>query len=106
MTADGGHGGLFRRVGETARPTIRLEADGIAIDALAGDTLLVALLINGARLRESEFGDGARAGFCLMGACQECWVWTAEGDRLRACSTPAEPGMRIVTRGAVWPEKR
>ncbi len=102
MMASDGQGGLFRRVGETARPAIRLEADGVAIEALAGDTLLVALLTNIARLRESEFGDGARAGFCLMGACQECWVWTTEGERLRACSTPVAAGMRIVTRGAVW----
>jgi hypothetical protein len=37
-----------------------------------------------------------------MGACQECWVWTEAGERLRACSTPAMAGMKIVTRGAVW----
>jgi predicted molibdopterin-dependent oxidoreductase YjgC len=103
MTADGEHGGLFRRVGERARPAVRLEVDGIAVEAREGDTLLVALLTNRARLRESEFGDGARAGFCLMGACQDCWVWTVEGTRLRACTTPVTAGLRIVTRGAVWP---
>jgi aerobic-type carbon monoxide dehydrogenase small subunit (CoxS/CutS family) len=59
-------------------------------------------------LRDSEFGDGRRAGFCLMGACQDCWVWTAQGERVRACSTPALPGMSIVTKPAeaaegVWP---
>jgi hypothetical protein len=106
MISDDRQGGLFRRVGELARPAIELEADGIAITALKGDTLLVALLTHGARLRESEFGDGACAGFCLMGACQECWVWTEAGERLRACSTAAEPGMKIVTRGAVWPTPR
>ena len=26
-------------------------------------------------LRAAEFGPEARAGFCLMGACQDCWVW-------------------------------
>ena len=73
--------------------------------ALAGDTLLVALLIHGRRVRDSEFGDGPRAGFCLMGACQDCWVWTESGERLRACSTPVEAGMSVLTRPprALWP---
>ncbi len=95
--------GLLHRVAEADRPPIRLSVDGREITALAGDTLLTALLVAGARLRESEFGDGPRAGFCLMGACQDCWVWTEAGARLRACSTPAEPGMRILTGAAPWP---
>ncbi|HTZ79996.1 MAG TPA: (2Fe-2S)-binding protein [Stellaceae bacterium] len=98
--------GLFRRLAERERAPVRLEVDGIPIEALAGDTLLVALLTNGVALRESEFGDGARAGFCLMGACQDCWVWTAEGERLRACSTEVSSGLRIVTQGAPWPSTR
>jgi NADH dehydrogenase/NADH:ubiquinone oxidoreductase subunit G len=96
--------GLLQRVGETGRRALRLEVDGRPVEALEGDTLLTALLVAGSRLRESEFGDGPRAGFCLMGACQECWVWTAEGERLRACSTPAAEGMRLRTGGEVpWP---
>ncbi|SFL09227.1 (2Fe-2S)-binding protein [Falsiroseomonas stagni] len=95
--------GLLHRVAEADRPPIRLSVDGREITALAGDTLLTALLVAGARLRDSEFGDGTRAGFCLMGACQDCWVWTEAGARLRACSTPAEPGMRILTGAAPWP---
>ena len=95
--------GLFHRLAEKDRPRVQLVVDGAAVSALAGDTLLVALLAHGARLRESEFGDGARAGFCLMGACQDCWVWTEGGQRLRACSTPAEDGMRLLTREAPWP---
>jgi predicted molibdopterin-dependent oxidoreductase YjgC len=106
MISDDRQGGLFRRVGELARPAIQLEADGVAITALEGDTLLVALLTHGGQLRQSEFGDGARAGFCLMGACQDCFVWTVAGERLRACSTTAAPGMKIVTRGAAWPTPR
>jgi NADH dehydrogenase/NADH:ubiquinone oxidoreductase subunit G len=96
--------GLLHRAGETARRSLRLEVDGRPVEALEGDTLLTALLVAGARLRESEFGDGPRAGFCLMGACQECWVWTVEGERLRACTTPATEGMRLLTGGeAPWP---
>ncbi|MDA8048967.1 MAG: (2Fe-2S)-binding protein [Rhodospirillales bacterium] len=98
-----GEEGLFRRVDEHARAPVRIEVDGVAATARSGDTLLVALLTVRARLRESEFGDGARAGFCLMGACQDCWVWTAAGERLRACTTEVAEGMHILTSGMPWP---
>jgi predicted molibdopterin-dependent oxidoreductase YjgC len=92
----------LHRLAETGRRAVALEIDGTAVTALEGDTLLVAILANAGALRESEFGDGMRAGFCLMGACQDCWVWTAGGERLRACSTPVATGLRIVTRGVPW----
>jgi predicted molibdopterin-dependent oxidoreductase YjgC len=70
--------------------------DGAPIEALQGDTLLTALLAAGAgHLRESEFGDGPRAGFCLMGACQDCWVVVEGRGRLRACAALAEDGMAV-----------
>lgn len=87
----------FQRLAETGRPQVSLTVDGLPVTALAGDTLMVALLANGPALRRSEFGDERRAGFCLMGACQDCWVWTGEGERLRACSTAVLPGMDIRT---------
>lgn len=94
----------FVRLAETARARVRIVIDGEPVDALEGDTLMVALLNNVRSLRESEFGDGRRAGFCLMGACQDCWVWTAHGTRLRACTTVVAEGMHIVTRQpeATW----
>jgi predicted molibdopterin-dependent oxidoreductase YjgC len=94
----------FVRLAETARTRVRIVVDGEPVDALDGDTLMVALLNNVRTLRESEFGDGRRAGFCLMGACQDCWVWTAHGTRLRACTTVVAEGMNIVTRQpeATW----
>ncbi len=95
----------FVRLAETDRPSVALSVDGAPASALAGDTLLVALLQHGRRVRDSEFGDGTRAGFCLMGACQDCWVWTPSGARLRACSTPVEEGMAVLTRPPAqhWP---
>lgn len=95
----------FVRLGETDRPSVALHVDGAPIEALEGDTLMVALLSAGDRLRQSEFGPEKRAGFCMMGACQDCWVWTESGDRLRACSTLAASGQRILTSqpGASWP---
>ncbi len=93
----------LRRLAETDRPTVGLEIDGVKVAALTGDTLQVAILTHTGALRDNEFGDGRRAGFCLMAACQDCWVWTAEGERLRACSTEVAAGMRILTTGAPWP---
>ena len=92
-----GRSGRFVRLAETARPSIQLRIDGQPATALEGDTLLVALLMHGRQLRQSEFGDGARAGFCLMGACQDCWVWDDAGRRLRACSTVVAEGMSVRT---------
>jgi aerobic-type carbon monoxide dehydrogenase small subunit (CoxS/CutS family) len=91
----------FQRLAERDRPVIRFAIDGRACEALAGDTLLTALLTNGRRLRSSEFGDGQRAGFCLMGACQDCWVALDDGTRLRACTSFVVEGMRVVTRSDV-----
>jgi predicted molibdopterin-dependent oxidoreductase YjgC len=89
--------GRFVRVGETARAKVELTVNGETVEALAGDTLLTAMLCSLRHVRQSEFGAEKRAGFCLMGACQDCWVWTAEGERLRACTTVVEAGMRVVT---------
>jgi D-hydroxyproline dehydrogenase subunit gamma len=86
------------RHGATGRRRIELFLDGRALEALEGDSLLVALLASTTRVRDSEFGDGARAGFCLMGACQDCWVWTESAERLRACTTPVTPGLRVLSR--------
>ncbi len=90
--------GRFRRLFEQDRKPVSFTIDGKPAIALSGDTLLTALLTTGNHLRLSEFGDGIRAGFCLMGACQDCWVWTASGDRLRACTSDAVDGMQILTK--------
>ena len=89
---------LLHRVAATNRPAVRFFVDGRPAVALAGDTVLTALLVNGRQLRQSEFGDGPRAGFCLMGACQDCWVGREDGTRLRACATFIEEGMRLCSR--------
>jgi len=87
----------FHRLAEADRTPISLRVDGQPVLAMQGDTLLVALLTSTRHVRVSEFGDTNRAGFCLMGACQDCWVWTETSERLRACSTQAEDGMSILT---------
>jgi predicted molibdopterin-dependent oxidoreductase YjgC len=88
----------LRRLAETDRLTVPFLLDGAPADALEGDTLLTAILVRDGHLRASEFGDGLRAGFCLMGACQDCWVNVEGGGRVRACTTPITEGMRVTRR--------
>ena len=88
---------LLRRLPGLDRASVPFTLDGQACTGCAGDTLLSAVLAEGARLRLNEAGGGPRAGFCNMGACQDCWVRLADGRRMRACTTLLEPGMAVVT---------
>lgn len=89
---------LLHRVAETTgREAVAFTLDGAPASALAGDTVLTAVLTQGEQLRRNEFSGLPRAGFCMMGACQDCWIATGDGDRLRACSTFIAPGMALVT---------
>lgn len=83
----------FRRVATRTGRQATLSFDGTTIRATTGDSVLVALLESGALIRRLEFGAEPRAGFCLMGACRDCWVWSAEGGRFRACTTEVADGM-------------
>ncbi|WP_324699906.1 (2Fe-2S)-binding protein [Novosphingobium aerophilum] len=89
--------GRLVRLAETGRRKVSLFVDGDQIEALEGDTLMVAVLASCPVLRTSEFSASRRAGFCLMGACQDCWMWTEDGGRIRPCSTPVEEGIRVRT---------
>jgi predicted molibdopterin-dependent oxidoreductase YjgC len=88
---------LLHRVAETTRRAVPFTLDGHPTTALEGDTVLTAILTQHAQLRRNEFSHEPRAGFCLMGACQDCWVLTDSGERLRACSTFIQPGMSLRT---------
>ncbi|WP_376096166.1 (2Fe-2S)-binding protein [Roseomonas sp. CCTCC AB2023176] len=81
------------------RPALTFTVDGAPVAAKRGDTLLTAILAGGlGHLRTSEFGDGPRAGFCLMGACQDCWMRVDGLGTRRACTTLAEDGMAVTRR--------
>jgi predicted molibdopterin-dependent oxidoreductase YjgC len=86
---------LFKRLTELDRPSVPFILDGQAVSGLAGDTLLTAVLTCADHVRCSDFSAQARAGFCLMGACQDCWVRLGDGRRVRACATPLEAGMQV-----------
>jgi NADH dehydrogenase/NADH:ubiquinone oxidoreductase subunit G len=85
----------FKRVAERSGARVTLNFEGSAIEATSGDSILAALLTHGLLVRRHEFGGEPRAGFCLMGACQDCWVWSGHGGRLRACTTPVAEGMTL-----------
>jgi len=99
--------GKLVRLGETQRVEVPITIDGRAAAALDGDTVLTAVLVNGGSLGRRDFADLPRAGFCLMGACQDCWVWTPAGERLRACTTSVAAGMEIRTAQpeGTWPSR-
>jgi len=88
---------LLHRVAESDRTKVDFTLDGQPVSALAGDTLLTAILTQRGQLRNNEFSGEPRAGFCMMGACQDCWVQTTHGERLRGCSTLLTPGMDLLT---------
>ena len=87
--------GLFTRLVDQQRKPCHFFVNGTACTARMGDTVMTALLTFNGHLRLTEFTGSPRAGFCLMGACQDCWV-TVDGRRARACSTPLAAGMQVV----------
>jgi 2Fe-2S iron-sulfur cluster binding domain len=91
--------GLFQRLVARTGARVPFTIDGEAVEAREGDLLMTAILLHRPALRRFEFGGEPRSGFCMMAACQDCWVLLADGRRLRACSTPVEPGMAVIVDG-------
>ncbi|WP_296741201.1 (2Fe-2S)-binding protein [Mesorhizobium sp.] len=89
--------GRIVRLKELDRNPVHFFLDGKGFSALEGDTVLTAVLTAAPWLRLSDFGPEHRAGFCLMGACQDCWIWTEGGERLQACSTTVGEHMRLIS---------
>ncbi|MCV4283061.1 (2Fe-2S)-binding protein [Pseudomonas capsici] len=86
---------LLKRLVELDRPVLSFTLDGQPASGLQGDTLLTAVLTASEHLRGSDFSAQPRAGFCMMGACQECWVRLEGGQRVRACSTLLQAGQMV-----------
>lgn len=100
MTATS-HSGQLRRLRSRNTAEIVFFVDGRPIRARTGDSLLCAIMSVSGALRVNEFDGGLRAGFCAMGACQDCWVWVEGGQRIRACTTQVSAGLRISTAAPV-----
>ncbi|OMQ46752.1 (2Fe-2S)-binding protein [Ensifer sp. 1H6] len=88
---------LFERRYRRDEEAIPFLLNGLPEIGRRGDTVMTAILSLEASLRRTEFTGENRAGFCLIGACQDCFVMTADGSRVRACSTALKPGMAFFT---------
>lgn len=96
---------LVDLVKASAMPRVVVTIDGVPVEARPGQSILAAVLLVNDHLRTHEFSGEPRAGFCLMGACQDCWIWLADGTRVRACTTPVDEGMVICTSPpSGWPK--
>ncbi|HVJ44150.1 MAG TPA: (2Fe-2S)-binding protein [Dongiaceae bacterium] len=89
--------GQFQRLHDQQRAEVEIIVDGDRLRILEGDTLLTAILLHRRHLRLDEIGNEQRGGFCLMGACQDCWVSDGWGRPLRACTTYVSPHLVIDT---------
>ncbi|MFP3924655.1 (2Fe-2S)-binding protein [Pseudomonas sp. W5-36] len=87
---------LLKRLTERDRAVLPFTLDGQPASGLQGDTVLTAVLTAEDSLRGSDFSGEPRAGFCLMGACQDCWVKLGDGRRVRACSTLLEANVCVT----------
>ncbi|TCU21250.1 2Fe-2S iron-sulfur cluster protein [Rhizobium azibense] len=88
---------MFERVTHVIRERFIVHVDGHPVEACEGDTVLSVLLSEIGFVRQFELKSEKRAGFCLMGACQDCWLWHLSGERVRACTERVSPGMRLST---------
>lgn len=95
---------LLKRIASFDTASVTFTLDGAAVEARSGETVLAAMLTHGS-LRLHEADGTPRAGFCLMGACQDCWVWLGPDRRGRACTTLVSEGLRVFT-GTFPPEPR
>jgi predicted molibdopterin-dependent oxidoreductase YjgC len=93
----GQHPGLLRRIANFDTPSVTIYLDGKPLPAHQGETVLAAVLCHADHLRRHDVDATPRAGFCLMGACQDCWVWFNDGGRGRACTILVRDGMWIST---------
>lgn len=91
-----------RRLGDDERDErFSFLLDGAPVEARPGETVAGALLAAGRRTLGRTPRLGAPRGlYCVMGVCWECAV-LIDGRRVRACVTPAAPGLSVATlRGA------
>lgn len=88
---------LLKRVAGQERTSVSFRLDGKTLHARAGDSVLTAVLTQADQLRRTEFSGAPRAGFCLIGCCQDCWMRSEDGQSIRACTTEIAEGMRLLS---------
>jgi predicted molibdopterin-dependent oxidoreductase YjgC len=91
---EGAHG-RWVRIARARGESVPFTIDGIPVRGRAGEMLIAAILAVRPDLGCLPPDRRSRAGFCLIGVCQDCWVRLDGGPRVRACTTPLEPGMAV-----------
>ncbi len=85
------------RSAEPTGPVLTFRLDGESRQALAGDTLAVALYRAGIHAwRQTQAGD-LRGLLCGMGTCYDCLLVVDGVPGLRACQVQVREGMRVDT---------
>ncbi|MFY0544150.1 (2Fe-2S)-binding protein [Brevibacillus sp. H7] len=85
------------------RKSLLFSFNGKTYSALEGETIAAALLASGIRaLRLHEETGTPRGIYCNIGHCYECRVTVNGKPSVRACMTPVEEGMDVVS-GSVLP---
>jgi predicted molibdopterin-dependent oxidoreductase YjgC len=80
------------------------EFDGQAVEAYPGESVAAALIAQGhRRFRETFRLNQPRGLYCGMGVCWECVLVIDGRANVRACMTPAEPGMKVATQLGLGP---
>jgi predicted molibdopterin-dependent oxidoreductase YjgC len=87
----------LKRLEVAASAPVEFLVDGRKVTARRGETLLTALNAHLGHVRNFEFLEERRSGFCWMGACQDCWLWTSSGERIRACTSLVETNVSLST---------
>ena len=86
----------FHRVVPPQGRPVPFFVDGSPYLGAEGDTVFIAMLVNGLDFGDRGPGTPARTGFCLMGACQDCQVMLEDGQRVRSCTTKLHDRMSVV----------
>ncbi len=87
---------MFRRLDDSGDQPVRLEIDGLGVDARAGETVAAAMLASGLNwFRAMPVSGRHRGPWCLMGVCFDCLVEIEGLGRRQACQTVVRDGMRV-----------
>ncbi|MGE7838823.1 (2Fe-2S)-binding protein [Viridibacillus arvi] len=80
--------------------TISFTYNGETLTGLLGESIAAALLANGIRtIRYHEESGTPRGIYCNIGHCFECRVHVNGHQGVRACLTPLEENMDIISGG-------
>lgn len=90
------------------KPMVKVQLDGLPLEAMEGEPIATALLANGIRLcRYTPKRHEPRGIFCGIGQCTDCLMQVNGVPNVRTCVTPVQEGMDIRTQDGLgkWGNK-